>query len=78
MFWSSRFGFGAHGSMGKHHDRIFWACCDKCFWACCDKGFWVTRVFCACCDVCSFLSISNSSGPILTFLKGEGTLCYII
>ena len=32
--WSSRFRFGAHGSTGKHHDLIFWACCDKGFWAC--------------------------------------------
>ena len=30
-FWSSRFRFGADGSTGKHHDLIFWACCDKGF-----------------------------------------------
>ena len=41
-------------------------------------GHAVTRVFCACYDVCSFLLISKSSSPILNFLKGEGTLCYII
>ena len=90
--WSSRFKFGAHGSrfgvavldLELTAQRVsimtsfFSACCDNDFWASCDKGFWLTRVFCACCDVCSFLSISKSSGPILNFLKGEGTLCYII
>ena len=90
--WSSRFKFGAHGSrFGVHGfdlelmaqrvsimNSFFWACRDNGFWASCDKGFWVTRVFCAHCDVFSFLSISKIDGTILTCLKGEGTLCYII